>query len=321
VDPLSQASAPAGWETAQAAEAAGAASAASATTTKPTRLTLAVVAAVLGLALLETGVALVAPALAPTDAEWTAAAAEVRAGFQPGDLIVAAPAWADPIMRMHLGDLVPATVAGRMDDARFARVWEIAQRGARAPESASGRVAFEARHGALTVRRSERAPAIVTYDFLARLNDAHLSRVPAGGAPIDCPWAGDRFACPDIGFNFVRLQTVEVDTRLRRALLAQPVGGAVVALEYPAVPLGRELVIATGLHDVWMRKAATGVVQLRVLVAGTPAAAIVSSNDTGWLLTRIDTAAYAGRVVNVRFEITSPAPYARHFVLAAEARR
>ena len=32
-------------------------------------------------------------------------------------------------------------------------------------------------------------------------------------------------------------------------------------------------------------------------------------------------AAYDGRVMPVRFEITSPAPYARHFTFAAEARR
>jgi hypothetical protein len=85
--------------------------------------------------------------------------------------------------------------------------------------------------------------------------------------------------------------------------------------------LGRELVVATGLHDVWMRKAGKGVVNLRVVVAGTPAAAITATNDSGWQLTHIDSAAQAGRVVDVRFEITSPAPYQRHFVLAAEARR
>ena len=81
------------------------------------------------------------------------------------------------------------------------------------------------------------------------------------------------------------------------------------------------LVVATGLHDVWMRKVGHGDVRLRLVVAGTPAAAITANNDTGWQLTRIDTAAYEGRVVSVRFEITSPNPYARHFALAAEARR
>ena len=126
---------------------------------------------------------------------------------------------------------------------------------------------------------------------------------------------------PDISFNFVRLQTVEVDTTVHRGLLAQPVEGATTVIEYKGVTLGRELVVATGLHDVWQRKAGTGVVNLRVVVAGTPAAAIVTTNDSGWLLTRIDSAPHAGKVVDVRFEITSPHAYQRHFVLAAEARK
>jgi hypothetical protein len=257
-----------------------------------------VAGAVAVLALVETVVAAVAPALAPTDGDWQAAAREIRAGFQAGDLIVAAPAWADPIMRVHLGDLVPAAVAGRLDDARFGRVWEVSQRGARAPEAARGKVGLEHKLGALTVRRVDRPPAVVTYDFVERWGDARMS-----------------------GGQVFRRQIVEVDTRLRQALLAPPVVGGTVAVEYPAVTLGRELMIGTGLHDVWARKYTHADVHLRVVVAGTPAAAITANNETGWQLTRIDTAAYQGRVVSVRFEITSPAPAGRNFAFAAEARR
>jgi len=285
------------------------------------RLGLVVAAAVGLLALIETTVALVAPLRAPKDADWEAAAREIRAAFTPGDLIVAAPAWADPIMRLHLGDLVPLAVAARFDDARFGRVWEIGQRGAHAPEAARGGVALERRFGALTLRRIDRAPAVIAYDFLARWTDARVSRTQAGRPELACPWNAERFQCPDISNNFVHLQTVEVDTHVHRGLLAQPVGNATVVIDYPGVPLGRELVVATGLHDVWMRKAAQGTVALRVFVAGALAVTAVATNDSGWQLTRVDTSVYAGRVVDVRFEITSPAPYQRQFVLAAEARR
>jgi len=285
------------------------------------RLGLVVAAAVGLLALIETTVALVAPLRAPKDADWEAAAREIRAAFTPGDLIVAAPAWADPIMRLHLGDLVPLAVAARFDDARFGRVWEIGQRGAHAPEAARGGVALERRFGALTLRRIDRAPAVIAYDFLARWTDARVSRTQAGRPELACPWNAERFQCPDISNNFVRLQTVEVDTQVHRGLLAPPVSNATVVIDYPAVPLGRELVVATGLHDVWMRKAAQGTVGLRVFVAGALAATVVATNDSGWQLTHVGTSVYAGRVVDVRFEITSPAPYQRLFVLAAEARR
>jgi hypothetical protein len=280
-----------------------------------------VVAAAIGLlAVVETTVALVAPSRAPKDADWEAAAREIRAAFAPGDLIVAAPAWADPIMRMHLGDLVPLAVAARFDDARFGRVWEIGQRGAHAPE-ARGAVALEQRFGALTLRRVDRPPAVIAYDFLARAREARVSRRAPGSPEVACPWSVDRFQCPDIYYNFVRPQTVEVDNTIHRGLLAQPVADATVVIDYPAVPLGRELVVATGLHDTWMRKAAQGTVDLRVLVAGVLVATDRATNTSGWHFTRVDTSASAGRTVDVRFEISSPAPYQRHFVLAAEARK
>ena len=69
-------------------------------------------------------------------AAWRAAAAEVRAGYRPGDLIVFAPDWIDPVGRMQLGDLIPIEVAARMDAARYGRIWEVAIRGARSPDTA-----------------------------------------------------------------------------------------------------------------------------------------------------------------------------------------
>ncbi len=272
------------------------------------------------LALAETVVALTASGRAPSDADWRAAAAEVRAGFRPGDLIVAAPAWADPVMRLHLGDLVPAAVAGRMDAARFGRVWEIAQRGARSSDAAVGTVLSTQRHGALTVRRVERPRREVTYDFLERWRQARVARVELGRGEIPCPAGPDRFQCPNIGFNYVTVQTLEVDGGLRRAVLAQPVAGAVVAVEWSDVLLGRELAVGAGLHNVWHRKTSDGVVNLNVLVDGKPVLAVASDSDSGWTLARADTAPHAGRRATVRFEVMSAKPYARHFAFAAEAR-
>ncbi len=271
------------------------------------------------LALVETAIALLAPSRAPSDGDWQAVSAAVRAQFQPGDLIVAAPEWSDVVMRQHLGDLIPIATAGRLDSAPFARVWEVSQRGAFSGEA--GTVASQQRFGALTLRRLERPPATVTYDFVGRWPDANVQRVQqATGAAVPCEKATDRIQCPDVSWNFVRRQTAEVDTHLHQALLAQPVGGAAVVLEYPAVPLGREITLGTGLHDVWARKAARGPVDLQVFVDGQPNWKVTTRNESGWLITHIDTRALRGKVVAVRFEITSPAPYQRQFVFAAEAR-
>jgi hypothetical protein len=290
---------------------------------RPTRpqLLLGGVVAVALLAFVETTVALVAPALAPTDADWAAAGRAVRTGFRPGDLIVAAPAWADPIMRVQLGDLIPPEVAGRMDDDRFARVWEVSQRGARAPATAGGTATSDERLGRLRVRLVEKPAEVVTYDFVARWSDARVSLRNSGGVVIPCTLAGDRIACPPPGGVSLRHQLVEVDQHLREALLTEPVARAAVVIEFPAVPLGRALVIATGLHDTWMRKAARGTVAARVTVGDQATTLPITDDDSGWTRTRIDTAARAGQTAPVRLEITSANPYDRFFAFAAEARR
>ena len=83
---------------------------------------------------------------------------------------------------------------------------------------------------------------------------------------MPCSLAGDRIVCPAPGNSSLHRQLVEVDQKLREALLTEPVAGAVVVIDFPAVPLGRALVIATGLHDTWMRKAARGTVEARLTV-------------------------------------------------------
>jgi hypothetical protein len=271
------------------------------------------------LALLETAQALIAPSRAPTSGDWEAAASEIRADFQKGDLIVAAPAWADPVMRMHLGDLLPISAAARMDDARFGRVWEISQHGAHAPEAA-GTAALERIFGRLSVRLIERHPAEVTYDFLERWQEAYVTRWdPATRVSSPCPWRVDRFTCP-ISENGVSRVLVEVDTRIRRAILAPPVTGAIVAVEFQSVTLGRELVVGTGLHDAWARKS-PGSVYFEVWIAGQPARATIVDNRSGWNLLHIDTSMRDGQTLPVRFQISSPRSDLRHLAFAAEARR
>lgn len=270
------------------------------------------------LALVETVNAVVAPYRAPTDKDWTAAAAEVRAGFRPGDLIVAAPAWADPLMRLQLGDLVPLPVAGRMDAARFGRIWEISQRGARADETAGASIGATSRHGALGVKLWEKRPAVVTFDFLAEWRKASMSVANAGNVELPCVFAGDRFQCANGAV--LKPALLEVDTTLRHALGGEPRERATLALEYARVPLGRELAVAAGLHNVWLRKSGDGKVRLRVLIDGREVGTVEATSFSGWSLRSFDTTPLAGKSGSVRFEITTDNARARHLAFAAEAR-
>jgi hypothetical protein len=281
------------------------------------RLAVAAGALVVVLALLETGNAIVAPLRAPTDKDWRAAAAKVRADFRPGDLIVAAPAWSDPLMRLRLGDLVPQNVAGRMDSARYGRIWEISQRGARAADTAGATVAEAARFGGLTVRRWEKPAARVTFDLLAEWRKASLSIVRPDGGAAPCTLGGDRFQCAGASLG---PELLEIDTSLRNGLAVDPVEGVTLALEFAEVPLGRVLVIGTGLHNVWLRKSGDGKVRLRVLLDNREVGTATASSTSGWALSRFDTDALVGRTAKVRFEITVDKAHARHFGFAAEAR-
>lgn len=281
---------------------------------------ISVVAAclVLGLALAESVNAFVAPSRAPSERDWIAVAAEVRAGFRPGDLVVAAPPWSDPVMRLYLGDLVPMPVAGRMDAARFGRVWEISQRGGRAADTSGGLVRLQSRHGALRLTLWEKPAAKVSFDFLASWQTASLSLAHAGQGEQPCAVEAGRFRCA--GGAVFGPELVEVDTTLRNALAVDPVERATLALDYADVPLAAELAVAAGLHNVWLRKSGEGKVRMRVLVDGRELGTVEATSASGWSLRRFDTSAWAGKSGRVRFEITTDNARARHFAFAAEAR-
>jgi hypothetical protein len=158
----------------------------------------AAAAALLLLAVWEIGTLLRVHASAPTDDDWRAAAAAVRAGFQPGDLVVFAPAWIDPVGRKWLGDLDGIHGAARMDAARYARIWEVAARGAAAPD-AEGPVGADEGFGALRVRRHDHQAAPVTWDLRARSVLAEVDYAPRDCVPLRPPATLDAGPVPLAG--------------------------------------------------------------------------------------------------------------------------
>src|SRR5262245_51791385 len=72
---------------------------------------------------------------APDLGEWHAVRAELSKLRQPGDLVVTAPEWADPVARHVLGaDLLPIRDLGRADDHAYRHALEIGILGQQAPE-------------------------------------------------------------------------------------------------------------------------------------------------------------------------------------------
>ena len=226
-------------------------------------------------------------------AGWRAAAAEVRAGYRPGDLIVFAPDWIDPVGRMQLGDLIPLETAARMDAARYGRIWELAIRGARSPDTAGLVAVASGAHDGVAVRRYERAPAIVVGDVLDRL----ASATSDGPRPT--------------------LELAEVGFAPHRCLQISPQPGAPVRIAFPAFPLGRELVGYVGIADVFTRRDVRSPGRLDVEIAGEVVASAAPGVDDGGVRVAAPTAPGPADVVFV----ARASDANRRICFAAEARQ
>jgi hypothetical protein len=284
------------------------------------RLSIFATAAVVVLALVETGNALLAPYRVPPPHDWEAAAADVRARLAPGDLIVFAPRWVDEIGRAHLGDVIPVEMAAHADADRYARVFEVSIREAHAPESSGARLVDEKRFGKVRVALYEKPAAVIAFDFTSQASEARVTqRLGVSGETPCYRDAGDA-----VGFRCaatrVEPRTLEMNFLPRRGILVPADGARMTELEWTEVPLGQTLVIYTGIHDYYSRKRGDGLVELRVFVDGRQLLDANTGNDDAWRRYDLDTAAAAGTRHTVRFVVSARNPEWRSFGFHAEAR-
>jgi hypothetical protein len=227
----------------------------------------------------------------PGDAAWDAAATIVRADDRPGDLIVFAPEWIDPVGRLHLGDLIAPGAAARMDAARFARIWEVSIRGAHAPDAIGLTPVVEQTIEGVTVRRFERAPAIVVTDF------ATAAATSDGVRPT--------------------LELAEVGFEPHQCVQVIPVPGKPTRVTFHAAQLGTTLVGYVGLADVFTRRDIRAPGELAVEIDGVRVADVHAGVDDGWVRFEAPTVAGPHDVV---FTASATAPQ-RLICFAAEARQ
>lgn len=240
----------------------------------------------------------------PGDEAWDRAAQLVRAKHRPGDLIVFAPDWADPIGRLHLGDLIPLEMASRMDAARYGRIWELAIRDATAPDVV-GLVAVEQHDiDGVILRRYERTPVTIVADVRDSVGTA---RVTNGG---------------------IRVDLFEVAFEPHRCVLAPTPHDRTVTITFPRLALGSELVGYVGIADVFTRKASREPIELTVSVAGTPATASARARAPidRWVEFRLQTTPGTGDVTftldwtPAKLDPDKPPPPPKQVCFVAEAR-
>jgi hypothetical protein len=236
----------------------------------------------------------------PGRADWAAASADLRGRFEPGDLIVIAPGWLDPVGRHHLGDLISIEAAARMDDARYRVLWELSARGARAPETRDRELTETLRFGELSLRRWVREPARVVTDFV----DPEV----AARATVEGRVRGPRL---------VSLE--EVGFAPRRCVRVIPRPDETVTVSFPGVRLGAELVGHVGLADVFTRRDIRDPARLEVRVDGRAVASVTVGVEDGWV--RFAATTEPG-IADVELAATAIGPNARdrRVCFAAEAR-
>jgi hypothetical protein len=288
----------------------------------------------LGLALFELVASPLIRAAVPRDQSWEEATAFVRARFRPSDGIVAAPSWADPIVRHHLGDLLSLSTAAPSDLARFERIWEIGIRGATTRDDPP---ALEEDFDGVRVRMWRIAADQVIYDFVEEVEDARVELELEGGARV-CPWVSaplargglghgpmtpaERFACdarrPWLWVGATVLS--DLDLQPRRCVWQHPAGVAPVRVTFADVPLGERLVVHGGVDYHAERERIHRPVTLRVFIDDRLAGELVHEDGDGWSSAEIATSELAQTRATVRFETTAEDPTARLFCWAASTR-
>lgn len=234
----------------------------------------------------------------PDAADWQAASDGLREKRGPNQLIVVAPEWLDPTLRMHVGDLMTTAQLGRLDDARYDVVWELSARGAAAPERSGRERGESTSFGELTLTSWVHQPPRVVTDFLVAAETAQINGRVRGPRIV---------SLEEIGFT------------PRRCVKVVPRPNQTVEVRFPEVRLGSELVIGAGLADVFTRRDIREPGRLVISIGGREVARTSLGVDDGWVITRIPTEA---GVTDVVFAATAVGIKARdrRICFAAEAR-
>lgn len=276
------------------------------------------------------------------DADWAAAAEVVRAEHREGDVVTVAPAWADPVLRLHLGDLIGLEGAGRADLARYERLWVLSIRGHDAPDQPSASPELEREVGPITVRRWSLGDSPVLYDFVDRVESARVSFTEGGrtepcplrrGAPrggsglFQPPMAPSaRFVCdPRREWLWVGPTVMEdLHLRPRRCIWQHPIGPEPVEITFEDVPLGTHLVLYGGLYYIHERAHHGGVTRVSVRVDGDLVGHMDHHDGDGYKRTVIVTrppGADGPSTGTVSIATTADNPYHRSMCWSATTRR
>ncbi|WP_437932170.1 hypothetical protein WMF37_23965 [Sorangium sp. So ce291] len=277
---------------------------------------------------------------APGFDAWREVKAPLAAMKQPGDLVIIAPAWADPAARRALGDeLMPLRDAARPDESRYAAAVEISVLGERAEELAGFREEKRQEHGGFVLRRLVNpSPARVVYDFVdhvapssadVRVTDPPAAcrwnpraRVAAGGLGGHPTFPAERFECPGGPFFNVGVTVIaDEEFRPRRCIWSHPPRDGAIVTRFRDVPLGSVIRGHAGMYWMIEREQQGAPVTLSVRVDGDAVGEATHVDGDGWAAFEFPLGAHAGAArAEVEFAVTSADYTHRHYCFEADTR-
>ncbi|WP_437841130.1 hypothetical protein [Sorangium sp. So ce1153] len=277
---------------------------------------------------------------APGFDAWREVKAPLAAMKQPGDLVIVAPAWADPAARRALGDaLMPLRDAARPDESRYAAAVEISVLGERAGELAGFREEERQEHGGFVLRRLVNpSPARVVYDFVdhiapssadVRVTDPPAAcrwnpraRVAAGGLGGHPTFPAERFECPGGPFFNVGVTVIaDEEFRPRRCIWSHPPRDGAIVTRFRDVPLGSVIRGHAGMYWIIERERQGAPVTLSVRVDGEAVGEATHVDGDGWAAFEFPLGAHAGAArAEVEFAVTSADYTHRHYCFEADTR-
>jgi hypothetical protein len=258
---------------------------------------------------------------------------------QPGDLVLVAPRWAEPLARRALGDeLFPLRDLGRPDESGYGHAIEVSALGEHDDAVAGWRELERTEAGPFVVRRLESpAPRPPVFDFVDALGPDQVAAAMEPGGP--CRWRDDapvasgglgghptfprqRFDCPGGAFFHVSVTVIaDRDFRPRRCLWAHPPGSGELVVRYRDVPLGDVIDGHGGLYWMVERERAGAPITLRVAVDGEDIGSVIHRDGDGWAAFSLALGAHARATAGeVTFAVSSPDNRHRHFCFEARSR-
>lgn len=288
----------------------------------------------LGLAIAEVVALGVREHRVPTESDWAGAAELVRQKLAPKDAITVAPGWADPLLRLYLGDRITTKISGRSDLSAFDRLWVLSIRGAVAPDAPQRPANFTQAFGRVRVERFDFEPSKVLVELADAINTARVEirtngvdevcalhtfppTVVQGGLGGGVIAPRQRFQCDSEQrpWLWVGPTVIEsLDLSPRRCIWTHPQGAEPISITYQDIPLGARVVLYGGLDYHDERDLEKGPVGLRVFISGREVGNFVHRDGDGMARYEIDTrSAGTDGKGDLRLEVTAPAPFRRSF--------